>query len=67
MKEPDRVHRVYLARTFDGKENFGAYFQYTRFKDLERWTTSFGNVTMTSPLFGSAMVRAIRRGTVRAR
>lgn len=41
MQEPDRVHRVYLVRTFDGKENFGSYFQYTRFKDLQRWTTSF--------------------------
>ena len=27
MKDPDRVHRVYLVRTFDGKENFGSYFQ----------------------------------------
>ena len=41
MKDPDRVHRVYLARTMDGKEWFGSYFQYTRFKDLTRWTTSF--------------------------
>ena len=41
MKDPDRVNRVYLVRTFDGKENYGAWFQYTRFKDLERWTTSF--------------------------
>ncbi len=41
MKDPDRVHRVYLVRTFDGKENYGAWFQYTRFKDLERWTSSF--------------------------
>jgi putative ABC transport system permease protein len=41
LKDPDRVHRVYLVRTFDGKENYGAWFQYTRFKDLERWTNSF--------------------------
>ena len=41
MKDPDRVHRVYLVRTFDGKENFGGWFQYTRYKDLARWTTSF--------------------------
>src|SRR5687768_4327652 len=41
MQKPDRVHRVYLVRTFDGKENFGSYFQYTRFKDLQRWTSSF--------------------------
>jgi putative ABC transport system permease protein len=41
MKDPDRVHRVYLVRTFDGKENFGSYFQYTRYNDLRQWTTSF--------------------------
>ena len=50
MKDPDRVHRVYLARMFDGKETFQSYFQYTRFKDLERWTTSFDQtVAMTEP------------------
>ena len=41
MKEPDRVHRVYLVRTFEGKEHFGSYFQYTRYKELQRWTSSF--------------------------
>jgi putative ABC transport system permease protein len=41
MKDPDRVHRVYLVRTFDGKENHGSWFQYTRYKDLSRWTRSF--------------------------
>src|SRR5919201_5876808 len=49
MKDPDRVHRVYLVRTFDGKENFGGWFHYTRFKDLTRWTTSFDvTAAMTS-------------------
>jgi putative ABC transport system permease protein len=41
MPDPDRVHRVYLVRTFDGTEHYGSYFQYTRFKELQRWTTSF--------------------------
>src|SRR5688500_7563694 len=41
MQDPDRVHRVYLVRTFDGKEGYGAWFQYTRYEDLKRWTTSF--------------------------
>ena len=41
MQSPDQVHRVYLVRTFDGKENFGSYFQYTRYEDLKRWTNSF--------------------------
>ncbi|MGH7664556.1 MAG: ABC transporter permease [Gemmatimonadaceae bacterium] len=48
MKDPDRVHRVYLVRTFDGKDNFGDYFQYTRYKDLERWTSSFDVTVATS-------------------
>src|SRR5262245_2616043 len=48
MVEPDRVHRVYLVRTFDGKENFGAWFQYTRYEDLKRWTTSFDVVSAMS-------------------
>jgi len=41
MKDPDRVHRVYLVRTWEGKENHGSWFQYTRYKDLARWTSSF--------------------------
>ncbi|HTL05973.1 MAG TPA: ADOP family duplicated permease, partial [Gemmatimonadales bacterium] len=41
LDAPDRVHRVYLVRTFDGKENFGGWFQYTRFKDIERWSSKF--------------------------
>ena len=41
MRDADRVHRVYLVRIFDGKENFASYFQYTRYKDLQRWTSSF--------------------------
>ncbi len=41
MTDPNRVHRVYLVQTFEGKEHYRAYFQYTRYKDLARWTTSF--------------------------
>ena len=41
MKDPDRVHRVYLVRTFDGKENFQGWFQYTRYNDLRQWTSAF--------------------------
>ena len=50
MKDPDRVHRVYLVRTFEGKENFGSHFHYTRFKDLERWSSSFdATAAMSDP------------------
>lgn len=70
MKHPDRVHRVYLVRTFDGKENFGASFQYTRFKDLSRWTTAF-DVTAASTDAQSAVgvgdnAREMRIGAVSA-
>lgn len=41
LTDAARVHRVYLARTFDGEENFGGILHYTRFKDLERWTSTF--------------------------
>ena len=41
LKDADRVHRVYLVRTFDGKENYGGWFQYTRYTDLTQWTTAF--------------------------
>lgn len=41
LRDAGRVHRVYLVRTFDGKETPGSWFQYTRFKDLRRWTGSF--------------------------
>ena len=50
MRDPDRVHRVYLVQTHEGKENCWGWFQYTRFKDLERWTTSFDAVAaVTDP------------------
>jgi hypothetical protein len=41
MQDPDRVNRAYLIRTWDGKENHGSWFQYTRYEDLNRWTSSF--------------------------
>ena len=41
LKDADRVHRVYLARTFDGKEGFSSWFQYTRYNDLTQFTTAF--------------------------
>ena len=70
MSDPDRVHRVFLVRTFDGKEDFGAYFQYTRFKDLERWTSSFDvavAITDPNPAIGVGTdAREMRIGAVSA-
>jgi putative ABC transport system permease protein len=43
MKDPATAHRVYLFQTFRGKERSGGN-QYARFKDMERWTTSFSAV-----------------------
>ena len=37
LDAPDRVHRVFLVRNFDGKDNFQGWIHYTRFKDIERW------------------------------
>lgn len=34
LSAPDRVHRVYLARTNDGKEYFGPVSSYLRFADI---------------------------------
>src|SRR6185503_3804991 len=70
MKDPDRVNRVYLVRTFDGKENYGGWFQYTRFKDLERWSTSFdvaAAMTDANPAVGVGdNAREMRVGAVSA-
>jgi putative ABC transport system permease protein len=41
MRDADRVHRVYLVETRDGKVRTQSSLQYTRFLDLTRWTTSF--------------------------
>ena len=70
MKQPDRVHRVYLVRTFDGKENYGGWFQYTRFKDLTRWTSSFDvTAAMSDPQMAMGVgdnAREVRIGAVSA-
>ena len=41
MKDPATVHRPYVYQTFRGKENARGLNQYARYKDIERWTTSF--------------------------
>jgi len=44
MKDPTTAHRVYMYQTFRGKERAGGGGQYARYKDVERWTTSFSEV-----------------------
>jgi putative ABC transport system permease protein len=41
LRSPQRVHRVYLASMYRGKEFKNGSVQYARFADLTRWTTSF--------------------------
>ena len=42
---PDRATRLYVARTFRGKENVQSYMGHRRFLDLKENTTSFDAMT----------------------
>jgi putative ABC transport system permease protein len=46
LREPALVHRVYLARTFRGKESAFSGVQYARYLDLTKWSTSFDRTAM---------------------
>src|SRR5690348_15868922 len=41
LRDPGRVHRVYLSFTTRDKETIDNSFEYTRYLDLTRWTRSF--------------------------
>jgi predicted permease len=41
LRDPARVHRVYLYQTVRKKESIDNSFEYTRYADLARWTTAF--------------------------
>ena len=41
LREPDRVHRVYLVNDSRGVAQVGSYTGYTNYLDLRRWTTTF--------------------------
>ena len=41
LQTPERVHRVYLASTSDGRETVERTTEYKRYEDLTRWTRSF--------------------------
>jgi putative ABC transport system permease protein len=43
MKDPATVHRVYLYQSYRGTERT-CCGQFARYKDLERWTTSFSSI-----------------------
>jgi predicted permease len=44
LETPSRVHRIYLSFTTRGKERITNSFEYTRYLDLARFTTSFDAV-----------------------
>src|SRR6266702_2332878 len=41
LHDPGATHRIYLARTYRGKEQASGYRQYARYVDLSSWTTAF--------------------------
>ena len=41
LRDPATVNRVYLQTTARGRVRTGAIFQYTRYRDLDRWSSSF--------------------------
>jgi len=41
LRDPALTHRVYLARTYRGKEFANSGVQYARYRDLSNWTHSF--------------------------
>jgi predicted permease len=41
LRDADHVHRVYLQFTTRNKESTENSFEYTRYRDLTRWTTTF--------------------------
>ena len=70
LRDPESAHRVYLARTFDGKETFTSNISYKRYVELSGWTSSF---SATAAFFHYEMVvgtgedaRQLRVGMVSA-
>lgn len=44
IRDPSTAHRLYGYQTFRGKERPSWGGQYARYKDFQRWTTSFSSV-----------------------
>ena len=43
LKDPSTVHRVYFQSDIRGVTRTGAAYEYTRYVDLRKWTTSFSD------------------------
>ena len=50
LRDPGATHRIYLARTFRGKEQASGYMQYARYVDLTSWTTAFARTAAFTEL-----------------
>src|SRR5207302_9782502 len=44
LRDPSRVHRVYLQFNDRGAERTAMGYEYTRYLDLRKWTTTFSQV-----------------------
>ena len=70
LVDASRVHRVYLWRTFDGQERPNTGFQYARYADFTRWTTSFDRlaayIEMKLPVGSGDDTREMNVGAVTA-
>ena len=52
LRDPGRVHKVYLQRTDRDRVRTFSSYEYTRYLDLKRWTTSFDQF---AAVFNSSM------------
>src|SRR5689334_639325 len=48
LAAPALTHRIYLAQTYRGQEEYRASTQYARYVDLTKWTTSFARTAEIS-------------------
>jgi putative ABC transport system permease protein len=48
LRDPDQVHRIYLAHQFRGEERIESGTQYTRYLDFRRWTHDFSDLAAFS-------------------
>ncbi len=41
LRDPARVHRLYLISDYRGRTDISSGFEYARYLDMQRWTSSF--------------------------
>src|SRR5262249_9642913 len=44
LREPSRVHRLYLRATYRGKEDWGYGGEFARYLDMRKYTTTFSRL-----------------------